>query len=120
MGPVFQEAVPPRLRVQSKSSPFRLVHEQKPPSKVQLLIIGGGVVGGGVGGTAIDGTTEQRVVANEMSSTAISPVTDLPRTASNTTCEEYKDIRHLIEFHQSYSLKLPHLCNLTENKDEGP
>ena len=88
MGPVFQEAVPPRLLVQSKLSPLRFVHEQNPPSNVQLLMIGGGVVGGGVGGTAIEGTTEQTVVANEISSTAMSPEMLLPRTASNTTCKE--------------------------------
>lgn len=86
MGPVFQEAVEPLLLVQSKLSPRRFVQEQKPPSKVQLLMIGAGVVGGGVGGTAMDGTTEQRVVANVTSSIAMSPLTLLPRTASNTTC----------------------------------
>lgn len=88
VGPVLQEAVPPLLLVQSKLSPFRFFQEQKPPSNVQLLIIGGGFVGGGVGGTAIEGTTEHRDVVNVISSTAISPLTLLPRTASKITCKE--------------------------------
>lgn len=92
MGPVFQEAVPPRLLVQSKLSPLRLVHEQNPPSNVQLFIIGAGLVGGGVGGTAIDGTTEHRAVANDISSTAMSPLTLLPRTASKTICQEQSGV----------------------------
>ena len=75
----------PLYLVQSKSSPLRFFQEQKPPSKVQLLMIGGGMVGGGVGGTAREGTTEHRVEENVMSSTAMSPLTLLPRTASNTT-----------------------------------
>lgn len=85
VGPVFHEAVPPLLLVQSKLSPLRFVQEQNPFSNVQLLITGGGVVGGAVGGTAIDGTTEHRLVTNVISSTAISPLILFPRTASNTT-----------------------------------
>ena len=86
VGPVFHEAVPPLLLVQSKLSPLRFVQEQNPPSKVQLLMIGGGIVGGGVGGSAIDGTTEHFDVTNVISSIAMSPLTLFPRTASNTTC----------------------------------
>lgn len=85
VGPVFHEAVPPLLLVQSKLSPLRFVQEQNPFSNVQLLITGGGVVGGAVGGTAIDGTTEHPLVTNVISSTAISPLILFPRTASNTT-----------------------------------
>ena len=92
VGPVFHEAVPPLLLVQSKSSPLRFVQEQNPPSKVQLLMIGGGIVGGGVGGIAIDGTTEHVDVTNVISSIAMSPLTLLPRTASNTTCSRRETI----------------------------
>ena len=83
---MLQEDVAPLLLVQSKLSPLRFFQEQNPPSNVQLLITGGGVIGGGVGGTAREGTKEQRVVANVISSMAMSPLTPLPRTPSKTTC----------------------------------
>lgn len=85
---MLHEAVDPLLLVQSKSSPFRFFQEQNPPSKVQLLMMGGGLVGGGVGGTAKEGTTEHFDVENVMSSIAMSPLMLLPLTASKTTCKK--------------------------------
>lgn len=102
VGPVFHEAVPPLLLVQSKSSPLRFVQEQNPASNVQLLMIGGGIVGGGVGGTAIPGMTEHVVVTNVISSIAMSPLTLFPRTASNTTysirqiISSYKEVKRTV------------------------
>lgn len=83
-GPVLHDAVPPRSLVQSKLSPLRLFQEQKPFSKVQLLMTGGGVVGGNVGGTAGDGITLQYEYVYVMSSIAISPLTPPPLMPSNT------------------------------------
>jgi len=57
-------------------------------------MIGGGVVGGGVGGIAKDGTTEHLDVTNVISSIAMSPLTLLPRTASNTTCVSRREIEY--------------------------
>lgn len=80
--PVF-----PFFKVQSNLSSVRCVHLHKPSSKVQLLSAGVIVVGMTVGGIESVGMYVHglKLLLKLMSSSAISPWYDVPRTASKTS-----------------------------------